>query len=137
MSNEHVPTTLYERLPNGKYKPVSEYLDHNHWREGSYIVDVLPGCTSITKQVDVTRAIQDVQIILHRLCDRICRNIMRGWNEPQKPRELTKAQKEAYYAWCKAFNTDKIMLSSIHEAVEKALEEVVDEAMITRKQEYR
>lgn len=135
MSNEHVPTTLYERLPNGKYKPVSEYLDYNHWREGSYIVDILPGCTSITKRVDVTRAIQDVQIILHRLCDKICLNIMRERHEPQKPQKLTKAQKEAYFAWCKAFKTDKIMLSSIHEAVEKALEEVVDEAMKMRKKE--
>lgn len=134
-SNTHNPHTLYAKNEKGKYVPVSEYETFDYWAKGTYIVDVLPGCTSIRRRISTTKAIEDVEVIVHRLSNRICEEILRGRNEPRKPKKITPKQKEAYDAWCKAFKTDRVMLKSVQESVENALIVVLEEAKKMRERE--
>lgn len=134
-SNTHNPHTLYAKNEKGKYVPVSEYETFDYWTKGTYIVDVLPGSTSIKRQVSTRKAVEDVEAIVHRLSNKICEEILRERYEPRKPKKLTPKQKEAYEAWCKAFKADRIMLKSIQEAIDNALTVVVDEAKKMRERE--
>lgn len=121
--NEHKPTTLYERLPNGKYSPVAEHLSYDYWRHGDYIVSIKPGCTSISRRLWVNRKRPEFEALVKRFKEKIINKIFEKRDEPVLPkdRKLTKKQLEAFEMWKKAFKTNKVYLKSIHDVIEESL----------------
>jgi hypothetical protein len=125
--NDHNPHTLYSRDPHtGKYKPVAEYETFNYLREGSYIVDVRPGCTSMRRMIFPERYAPEFEVLVERLKEAIIKAFLEKKSEPiDVPRKLTKAQKEAWLGWKKAFKKDIVYLRSLQESIDMAMDEVV------------
>ena len=135
MNTTHEPTTLYSRDPNtGKYKPVAEHNTFDYMSEGSYIVDIKPGCTSIKRRLYPERRLPEFEVLVERLSDALAKVIRDRQSEPiDVPRKLTKAQKQAWDMWKKAFKKDTVYLRGLQDSIDMALRDVVSAAAVKEK----
>jgi len=125
--NDHNPHTLYSRDPHtGKYKPVAEYETYNYLREGSYILDVRPGCTSMRRMIYPERFAPEFEVLVERMKDAVAEAIREKQSEPiDTPKKLTKAQKEAWLAWKKAFKKDTVYVRGLKNSIDLAMDKVI------------
>lgn len=86
--------TLYKRTPNGRYIPVSDPYAYDGLREGSYLVVVRPGSTSIRQAVYPARA--EIQAALLELEDELTTLISKAAEARPRKMPLTPKEKAAW-----------------------------------------
>jgi hypothetical protein len=125
--NDHNPHTLYSRDPHtGKYKPVAEYETFNYLREGSYIVDVKPSCTSMRRMIYPERFAPEFEVLVERMKDALAEAIREKQSEPlNTAKKLNKAQREAWLMWKKAFKKDIVYMRGLTTCIDLAMDEVI------------
>jgi hypothetical protein len=125
--SDHNPHTLYSRDPHtGKYKPVAEYETFNYLREGSYIVDVKPGCTSMRRMIYPERFAPEFEVLVERMKDALAEAIREKQSEPlNTAKKLNKAQREAWLMWKKAFKKDIVYMRGLTTCIDLAMDEVI------------
>jgi hypothetical protein len=125
--SDHNPHTLYSRDPHtGKYKPVAEYETYNYLREGSYIVDVKPGCTSMRRMIYPERFAPEFEVLVERMKDALAEAIREKQSEPlNTAKKLNKAQREAWLMWKKAFKKDIVYMRGLTTCIDLAMDEVI------------
>jgi len=125
--NDHNPHTLYSRDPHtGKYKPVAEYETYNYLRDGSYILDVRPGCTSMRRMIYPERFAPEFEVLVERMKDALAEAIREKQSEPlNTAKKLNKAQREAWLMWKKAFKKDIVYMRGLTTCIDMAMDEVI------------
>lgn len=127
MNNNHNEHTLYKRKhTTGRYIPVQEYETFDYMAEGSYIVDIKPGMTSIKRRIWPETMSAEFEVLIKRLESSIISRILDLYNQPVAGKnKLTKKQLAAFAAWKDAFGEEVVHMMSVSDVVNKALDEVV------------
>lgn len=124
MCNKPKSQTLYEKIGN-KYVPVSEYVAIEHWRKGSYLVQVMPGYRSITRMV-FPKSTPEVEATLKIMAEAILKRMQVKSVDAttNKQKKLTRRQRKVMEDWGKAFGDAMVWLPSRHEVVQDGVDAI-------------
>lgn len=115
---------LYEKRGK-KFVPTNEYIDYfNYFKEGHYLVSVVPHGLSITSRVFANRI--ELQSIIRERADEINKIVLDKLKMRPAKKLITKKQRDAWVAFEKAMGNDSYIcefgaIQEIIDAIEECL----------------
>jgi len=113
--------TLYEKRGN-KYVPVAEYYTCDYFRKGNYLLQIMPGMTSIVSMVH-PRTVPEVESALQYVSEGMLHAMRDKARTPVNPSpdNLTPKQKKALEAWRDAFGDNPVWFPSQQDIVDAGI----------------